>query len=944
MPEERDIKYSLELDVKQWERSVDRAIGGLRDFEQSLDRAMGRVDQFEAQLNSALKGLKDGDIDIKVDASLGAIDPGIERLTSQDNVDIIVDASAGVIDPNIEDIYSQDSVDIVVDASEGSVASSIDELLGDPTSTITADVNEGTFDSDVKDVIDNSTTTITVNVEEGTFPETLTQLLGVDAAVNLAVNITGIAGGAAGGALGVAGFFVDPLIEADTAVQRFEARTGQSIEGMADMIKNVWANGWGDSQAQVGDVMTKLVSDLDVPAEQLEHLTALVLDTADVMEADWTEVMSSAAAMVDSGFAPSLERAMDTMVVGQQEGLNRAGDLLDTFREYSTTFTDMGFTMDDALSVMNAGLEAGIDNTDRIADSIREAGIRATTDFEAKEDFFEQAGLVDEAKAFAAGELTGKQYMDALFKALSQTEDKSVRDLIQDELLGTISEDFGADALAALGNIEEKIQSIGGEAQTASDTINNTIGVSWTTIKNTFQSEVADYFNNQLDFTGFMQRLKNSVSGFFSDLKSGEGFGESLSINLSSALDNTEFGEIIATMVDAILSAAEAIVGGTLSLIEGINKLPIGDIDPTGTEGMLSDIRSFRFNLSLGDVEEMDRSEFADFFADAMEKDIAGVTPRIVEGFETALANEMSGVEAGTLLGNIKFAQSQVSDELKPLFEPLAQDAAQQTWDAFNEAFASNDLSEALDIGTMLVGAGEMDASGLELLKSTIRLNLGDLLSEPFSASDLEQLPNIWEDYMSIASPDEVPESTLGQIGMELDELFRTAISKGDFDLMETIIGTGEEIGLDTSFWEENLRTTELEEQAQSISDSMATAGEEGSESLGLMGAASDDLDVDFRTATDNMTMNFSKMTSQIQTDTALIETAFNLIGTTWNLLPEGLRGALVGGFPTPALPGGGGGGGSSTTINQTNTFNNNTGAASAGSGQAVANAINQPA
>ena len=66
-------------------------------------------------------------------------------------------------------------------------------------------------------------------------------------------------------------------------------------------------------------------------------------------------------------FGLTSEQAFGYYLLAMEEGLNKGDDLTDTIKEYGNEMVLMGLTADEVLMGLNAGLEAGADNTDRIA-------------------------------------------------------------------------------------------------------------------------------------------------------------------------------------------------------------------------------------------------------------------------------------------------------------------------------------------------------------------------------------------------------------------------------------------------------------------------------------------------------------------------------------------------------------------------------------------------
>jgi phage-related minor tail protein len=283
-------------------------------------------------------------------------------------------------------------------------------------------------------------------------------------------SLGGVAGAVATGGLALVGAAVagigagavvagkqvlDFTADTNEAMRNFQAQVGASEEEMAgfrEQALDVFESGYGESVGDISGAMAGVNQVLGETGDQLEESTRRALILRDTFELDVQEGVSIAAAAVKSGLAENSEEAFDLITKGFQEGLNQAGDFGDTIREYSSDFERLGFTTQEVLGVLNAGLEEGAYNTDVVADGIREFGIRFGAAEESALTALDAIGINSEElyAKYQAGEITVADAMATITGALGQVENKTLQAQAGAALFGSKWEDVGGDVFMAL--------------------------------------------------------------------------------------------------------------------------------------------------------------------------------------------------------------------------------------------------------------------------------------------------------------------------------------------------------------------------------------------------------------------------------------------------------------------------------------------------------------
>lgn len=224
-----------------------------------------------------------------------------------------------------------------------------------------------------------------------------------------------------------------------------------------NVLEKIYANNYGEDFQDIADGMATVTQNLgEMSDEQLQSITESAFALRDTFEYDISESTRAAKAMMDN-FGVSGDEAMSMIAAGAQNGLDYSGELIDSISEYSTQFAKVGLDADDMFKIFEKGAESGAWNLDKVGDAVKEFSIRAIDGSDSTAAGFTAIGLnADEmaAKFGQGGETAKKAFSDTL-KALSSIEDPLEKDAAGVALFGTMWEDLGPEAVEALADIED---------------------------------------------------------------------------------------------------------------------------------------------------------------------------------------------------------------------------------------------------------------------------------------------------------------------------------------------------------------------------------------------------------------------------------------------------------------------------------------------------------
>lgn len=307
------------------------------------------------------------------------------------------------------------------------------------------------------------------------------------------VNVSALAVGASIGAIAVATgaavvkstkYLAQLGDSYNSAVNDIAAGTGmvgEELEGMSDVLKDVYGSNFGESMEDAAAGITAVYQATGLTEDALADTTKAAYALSDTFGYDIAESARAAKAMM-TNFGVSGEEAMGLIAAGAQNGLDYSGELIDSINEYSVQFSKLGFSADDMFNIFQQGADSGAWNLDKVGDAIKEFSIRSIDGSKTTTEAFEALGLnADEMMAtFAAGGDDASIAFQGVLGSLMEMDDQVQRDAIGVSLFGTQWEDLGTDAMAALADIN-------GEAYNTEDALGKINDVKYDNLTDAFE-------------------------------------------------------------------------------------------------------------------------------------------------------------------------------------------------------------------------------------------------------------------------------------------------------------------------------------------------------------------------------------------------------------------------------------------------------------------------
>lgn len=287
---------------------------------------------------------------------------------------------------------------------------------------------------------------------------------------------------AGAGAAAVAAF-TDSL-EFDSARAKLDAQLGNTefAGEMGAVAGELWADGFGESIGEMNEAVRSVVSSgalmEDATTEQIESISGQVHSLAEAFDQDLGQTMRAVGKTVKTGLVADAQEGLDVITRGLQQNVDEAGDLVETFSEYSTQFREVGLSGAQSMGLLVQGLRAGARDADVVADSIKEFTLRMKDGATEAAGGFKMLGLngAEMMAKFAKGGPAANEVFTTMLQRLNAIEDPLKRDQAALALFGTKAEDMG-EALFALdpSTAAAGLGELGGAAQRVSDVLGDTV-------------------------------------------------------------------------------------------------------------------------------------------------------------------------------------------------------------------------------------------------------------------------------------------------------------------------------------------------------------------------------------------------------------------------------------------------------------------------------------
>ena len=169
---------------------------------------------------------------------------------------------------------------------------------------------------------------------------------------------------------------VSTYAETETAVSKVNAyfgETGEAADASAEIVKNVYGSGVGQSMDAVAEAVIMVKKNLG--DTDLTNLTKQVLTLEELHGIDMNETLRGVNSLMKQ-YGLTAQEAMGYIARGTQNGLDKTNELVNNLSEYAGKFEQAGYSASEYFQLLQNGLQGGAYNLDKVNDAINEVTTR----------------------------------------------------------------------------------------------------------------------------------------------------------------------------------------------------------------------------------------------------------------------------------------------------------------------------------------------------------------------------------------------------------------------------------------------------------------------------------------------------------------------------------------------------------------------------------------
>ena len=253
----------------------------------------------------------------------------------------------------------------------------------------------------------------------------------------------------------------DATVKAST----YFAETGDAAKQTADVIKDVYGQGVGDSMDSVSDAVITVKENIkDLDQATLTNLTEQALTLESMYGKDMSETLRGVNALMTQ-FGLDAQTAMDYVVAGTQNGLDKTNELGDNLSEYSGKFAQAGYSAQEYFQLLQNGLEGGAYNLDKVNDAINEVTTRLVDGTIADSIGSYSTKTQELFAAWQQGGATQKDVINSIVADIAGCTNQQEALNMAATAFGTMAEDGNAKFITSLTTMGSTYDSVAGSAQ-----------------------------------------------------------------------------------------------------------------------------------------------------------------------------------------------------------------------------------------------------------------------------------------------------------------------------------------------------------------------------------------------------------------------------------------------------------------------------------------------
>lgn len=250
-----------------------------------------------------------------------------------------------------------------------------------------------------------------------------------------------------------------------TKVNAYFGETGKAAEQSASVIKNVYSAGVGDSMDSVAEAVLMVKKNLgDLSETDLTNLTQQAITLDQLYGIDMNETLRGVNSLMQQ-YGLTAQEAMDYIVKGTQNGLDKTNELGDNLSEYAGKFSQAGYSASEYFQLLDNGLKNGAYNLDKVNDAINEVTTRLADGTIGESIGMYSSKTQELFTAWQNGGATQKEVIDSIVADIAGCTNQQEALNMAATAFGTMAEDGNLKFISSLTSVGNTYDSVKGSAQ-----------------------------------------------------------------------------------------------------------------------------------------------------------------------------------------------------------------------------------------------------------------------------------------------------------------------------------------------------------------------------------------------------------------------------------------------------------------------------------------------
>lgn len=250
-----------------------------------------------------------------------------------------------------------------------------------------------------------------------------------------------------------------------TKVNAYFGETGKAAEQSAKVIQSVYEAGVGESMDSVADAVLMVKKNLgDLSDTDLTNLTQQAITLEELYGIDMNETLRGVNSLMQQ-YGLTAQEAMDYIVKGTQNGLDKTNELGDNLSEYAGKFAQAGYSASEYFQLLDNGLKNGAYNLDKVNDAINEVTTRLV-DGTIGDSIGSFSSKTQELfTSWQNGGATQKEVIDSIVADIGNCTNQQEALNLAALAFGTMAEDGNLKFITSLTSVGSTYDSVKGSAQ-----------------------------------------------------------------------------------------------------------------------------------------------------------------------------------------------------------------------------------------------------------------------------------------------------------------------------------------------------------------------------------------------------------------------------------------------------------------------------------------------